>query len=230
MRALLFLLPLAACAPERRPPDPFARTGELLALSGGDAGAENACIGCHGLAGEGNGAGAPRLAGIDRGYLVRQLGFYAEGLRQHAQMHAIAKRLSWDARDRLAAYYAALPPVAAAARPLPVVPALWSRGDPARGIGACASCHGTNGEGGGLGNPALAGQPAGYLAAQHYRWRRGERRGDPLGVMTRISQAMTPAEISAVSDYAAALSAAAPRPARAAASPPARRAGPRNGA
>src|SRR3546814_13603628 len=49
----------------------FKRTGHLIALSGGDAGAPNDCFACHGLSGEGNGAGAPRLAGLDMGYMAR---------------------------------------------------------------------------------------------------------------------------------------------------------------
>lgn len=226
--AACLLLPLAACSGVERARQPFAATGELLALSGGDAGAENACFGCHGLNGEGNGAGAPRLAGLDRGYIARQLEFYAEGLRQHPQMHAISRRLSWQDRNRLGAYYERMSgPVVTAPPP---APSLWMVGDPARGIGACAACHGPLGEGVGLGNPPLAGQPFGYLAAQHVKWRKGERRGDPMGIMTGISRAMTPAEIEAVSLYAAALPDAARRPARSAASLPARRGDPRNDA
>src|SRR3546814_10439545 len=77
----------------------FKRTGHLIALSGGDAGAPNACFACHGLSGEGNGAGAPRLAGLDMGYMARQLEGYAAGLRLHPEMEAIARRLS--AADRM---------------------------------------------------------------------------------------------------------------------------------
>lgn len=233
MRGFVLLpLALAGCAPEARIADPFSTTGELLALSGGDAGAQNACIGCHGLNGAGNGAGAPRLAGLDRGYIARQLGFYADGLRAHPRMHAIAKRLSSVERDRVGAYYERLGAVGEARQtPLRLpAPPLWTEGDPARGIAACAGCHGRFGKGVGLGNPGLAGQPVGYLVDQHVQWRQGTRRGDPMGIMTRISRAMRPAEIVAVSAYAASLPVAVPRPARSAASPPARRDDPRNDA
>ena len=47
--------------------DRFSATGELVALSGAGAGAANACVTCHGLQGQGDGAGAPRLAGLDAG-------------------------------------------------------------------------------------------------------------------------------------------------------------------
>lgn len=215
MRAWPWLAALLAggCSPpERVGRDPFTATGQLIALSGGAAGAHNACINCHGLNGEGNGAGAPRLAGIGRGYMVRQLELYGEGQRRHGRMHHIAKKLGWTERQAVSAYYdrlsAALP-----TGPAPLAPSrLYHGGDPARGIPACAGCHGEQGQGVGYGNPPLAGQPAAYLAQQHIAWARGERRGGALGVMLHVSQAMTPAEIVSVSRYAAALPGAGPRP------------------
>lgn len=227
-RILLSMLAAAACSAPERPPDPFTASGEIIALGGGGAGAENACLSCHGLKGEGNGAGAPRLAGIGSGYMARQLEYFAEGLRQHPQMHAIAKRLSSDDRLAVSTYYDGLG-IAPRATETPIGRnRLYHLGAPERGIPACAGCHGDAGQGAGSGNPPLSGQPAGYLAEQHFKWRRGERRGDPLAVMTRISQAMTPAEIRAVSAYAAGLPGDAPRLEREAASLPARHAYARN--
>jgi cytochrome c553 len=222
------LMLMAACSPSARPgPSPFTSTGEVIALSGGRAGAEWACFRCHGLRGEGNGAGAPRLAAIGAGYMTRQLELYAEGPRKHAQMHRVAKSLNSRERLAVSSYYDRMPPPEE--RDVPVVAnALYHRGDPRRGIQACALCHGALGEGAGLGNPPLAGQPAPYLAAQHFAWRNGERYGDPLDVMLNISRRMTRAEIMAVSAYAAALPGATVRPESTAASPPTRRADPRN--
>src|SRR3546814_14303463 len=72
--AALFLL-LASCgAAARTSADRFTRNGELLALSGGDAGAAYACFTFPGLEGRGAGAGAPRLAGLGLGALTRPLG------------------------------------------------------------------------------------------------------------------------------------------------------------
>src|SRR3546814_7989601 len=69
---------------------------------------------------------------------------------------------------------------------------------PARGLLPCADCHGPKGEGLGPANPALAGQPAVYLAAQLRAWRRGERRNDPGNVMTGLSLRLIPSEIERV--------------------------------
>lgn len=231
MSAAPALAVLAGCgAVETTSADRFTESGELIALSGGHAGAPNACFTCHGLNGRGNGAGAPRLAGLDMGYLDKQLTDYASGLRRHPEMEWIARRLSPADRHAVSAYYAAM-----AYRPRPeAVPqagrSLYLVGDPARDLAACATCHGLAGQGVGPANPPLGGQPAAYLAEQLEKWRHGERRNDPNNIMLRISRRLTPREIAAVSAYAAALPGGLPRRESPAASPAARRADPRNGA
>lgn len=201
--AALSLLALAACEPAQRP-DAFVATGELVALSGGDAGAANACFTCHGIDGRGDADGSPRLAAIDAGYLTRQLDDYARGRRKHPQMEAIARRLAAGDRQAVSAYYAALPFTPRPSPPPPPSP-LYAQGDPARGLVACGACHGRNGEGGGAGNPPLGGQPAAYLADQLRQWQSSQRRGDPGNLMLAISRQLTPAEVRSVSAHAAAL-------------------------
>lgn len=223
----------AACSGPSPVPDTFTRSGELIAYSGGERGAAGACATCHGLKGEGDGHLAPRLAGLDQGYLARQLDFYVGGERAHPQMAAIAGDLTREQRSLVSAYYAALPlPPAATvcATPDPRPAALYQRGDARRDIASCASCHGADGRGAGLGNPPLAAQPASYLADQLDRWRSGRRYGDAQGVMTRISQRLKPDEVAALAAYAATLSDDRDRRGSRAACPPARRADPRNGA
>lgn len=223
---------LAACGvAETTSAQRFTETGELVALSGGDAGAANACFTCHGMEGRGNGAGAPRLAGLDIGYLDRQLNAYASGRRQHPEMEWIAGRLSPAHRHAVSAYYAAMPYQPLGRGKLPEAGAeLYLRGDTARRLPSCASCHGVAGQGLGPANPALGGQPAAYLAEQIAAWRHSKRRTDPYNVMLRISQQLTPAEIDAVSAYAAALPGDFPGPAPRATFPEARRDDPRNDA
>lgn len=206
-------LMLSACGvADRTAADRFVATGELVALSGGDAGAGSACFSCHGVDGRGNGAGAPRLAGLDRGYLTAQLEAYASGRRKHPEMHWIAKRLTPADRQTVSAYYAAMPyqPTGTVSAHLPGA-ALYHRGDPSRGLQACAVCHGTAGEGTGAANPALGGQPAGYLSEQLAAWRRSDRRNDPGNVMLEISRKLTPAEIAALGAYASGLPGGLPR-------------------
>lgn len=224
---------LAACgATETTSIDRFTENGRLIALSGGKAGASNACFTCHGLDGRGNGAGAPRLAGLNTGYLDRQLIAYTDGRRDHPEMGWIAKHLSTSERLKVSAFYAAMP-----YEPEPVpeqVPQLGRRlymeGAPDRGIAPCAACHGESGQGIGPGNPPLGGQPAAYLAEQIHKWRHSKRRNDPGNVMLEISLLLRAPEIEAVSAYAAALPGDLPRPEYRAASREERRAGPRSGA
>ena len=226
-------LAAAACSGPSPVPDTFTRSGELIALSGGARGAAGACTTCHGLKGEGDGNLVPRLAGLDQGYLARQLGFYGGGERAHPQMAAIAGDLTRDQHSLVSAYYAALPEPPSAticAAPDPQIAVLYQRGDTRRGIASCASCHGADGRGAGLGYPPLAGQPAAYLADQLDRWRSGRRYGDAHGVMTRISQRLKPAEVRAVAAYSAGLADGPERRGSRATCPPARRVDPRSGA
>ena len=211
------LAALAGCTPE--PGDNrFSETGQPVALSGGDAGPRAACFTCHGRDGEGDGNLVPRLAGLDRGYILAQLELYESGQRDDPHMYEIARRLRDRARLRVAAYCAALPwPPPHAARdtgigacPDPNARMLYFRGDADRGLPACAACHGEAGEGRGRGNPPLAGQPPAYLAEQLHKWRVGERHGDPGAVMHHLARALTPAESARLSALVPALESHSP--------------------
>lgn len=212
--------------------DHFIAGGEMIALSGGDGGARNACIACHGADGRGNGAGTPRLAGLDRGYMTAQLEAYATGRRQHTEMEAIASKLTQTQQDAVSAYYAAMPFAASSQTSAAAGKAqtLYHKGDMARGIAACASCHGERGEGVGPANPPLGGQPAAYLAEQIDQWRASRRRNDPQNVMLTISQALTEGEITSLASYSASLPGDPLRPESLEAFPAAHRGGPRSGA
>lgn len=217
---------------ERGSADRFTTSGELLAVSGGDAGAPNACITCHGVDGRGNGAGAPRLAGLDRGYMVAQLEAYSSGRRRHPEMEWIARKLSPAEHDAVSAYYAEMPyhALPRTERGTASARALYHRGDPARGLAACASCHGAQGEGVGAANPPLGGQPSAYLSHQLEQWRQSARRNDPEGAMQRISRALSPRESAALAAYASSLPGDPAHRGSPATSREAHRADPRNGA
>lgn len=177
-----------------------------LALHG-DSGGIPPCSSCHGTAGEGNAAaGYPRLAGLPATYLGAQLNALADGVRQSPVMGPFAKQLSLQQRLELAAYYAGLPKSAhaavAAAGQLDEQVAL--RGRWSDEIPACVQCHGTQGSGVGSAFPPLAGQPSEYIASQLHAWKRGTRRGDPLGLMQAIASRLSEQDIRAVAEYFAA--------------------------
>ena len=221
---------LAACGrPETGLSDQFGQTGELVALSGAGAGAANACFTCHGIEGGGDGAGVPRLAGLDPGYLQHQLEAYADGRRQNPSMHWIARKLDPEERVRVALYYSRLQPAEEDRPGNPQPPEIYIAGAPERNIPPCASCHGPDALGTGQAIPPLAAQPKAYLVQQIESWRRGKRRSDPDDVMLEIARSITPAEAEAVAAYAAALPAASRR-GSAEGSLSGRRYGPRNDA
>ncbi|WP_334164124.1 c-type cytochrome [Phenylobacterium sp.] len=199
------VMALAGCAPAAAPHSPFTATGEVIAMGGGPAGATRACFTCHGLGGEGDGAFSPRLAALPVGYLQKQLEDYATGRRPDPVMGPIAEALSAADRAAVAAYYAGLPAAAdgATRAPDPRGEALFRR--PRAGQAACAACHGEDGAGVGLGNPPIAGQPEAYVVEQLRRWRKGERRNDPLGLMAAASRGLTDEQMRTLAGYVAAL-------------------------
>jgi cytochrome c553 len=182
--------------------DAFSRSGELIALSGAAAGARNACILCHGLEGEGDAAGAPRLAGLPSGYLQKQLLDYAEGRRKHAAMQAIASRLSAAQQVSVSDYYAGLELFSGQAEAGgPPVSYVTASDD----LASCAGCHGVLGEGLGAANPPLAGQPRAYLEEQLAHFRSGERDNDPQALMRRAARAITPEADAQIAAYLSAI-------------------------
>jgi cytochrome c553 len=210
--AVLFVTTMAACAPGvDEYEDPFVRTGEVIALSGGDAGAEAACFTCHGMDGQGDGAATPRIAGLGEGYILKQLNDYGSDLRPHDPMSSIARRLSDADRARVARFYADMPARAAAPAVSPDPGlitegrALYHQGLPDQNVAACASCHGVDGQGLGAGNPPLTGQSPAYLAVQLELWRSAKRHNDPRDVMGAVSRPLSDDQIAAVSSYAASL-------------------------
>lgn len=206
MPTLLAALLATACTDRMQPSDDrWSRGGELIAMSGGEAGARYACVSCHGARGEGNGFDAPRLAGLPAGYLQKQMQDYALGLRPHDVMRDVARFLDSHERVSVANYYAALPvtalPTAAAEAVPATTPALYAR--------TCQQCHGATGEGTPLG-PPLAGQPATYLAQQLQDWRFSKRRNDGNHEMLKVAQALKAEEVHALSRHLAQIP---PRPA-----------------
>ena len=65
------------------------------------------CANCHGTDGRSVGA-VPGLAGMDRAYLVQQMGDFKSGKRPAAIMGQLAKGFTDEQIEQLAAYFAAL--------------------------------------------------------------------------------------------------------------------------
>lgn len=169
---------------------------------------EHTCARCHGALGEGNPEeSAPRIAGQPRFYLEKQLRDFAEGTRQSEKMAPVARALSKEQREAVAAYYGSLWAV-----PYPEMsyadPALIQQGgvlsaigDEERGIRACEICHADAGVGIPPSFPYLAGQDAAYTERQLRSWKQGARRNDPLEVMAEIARRLSDQEMRALAHY-----------------------------
>jgi len=143
------------------------------------------CQACHGVYGQGTrDLGAPRIAGLDAGYVERQLREFRSGTRgadpadvPGGQMRSMAAALPDDAAvERVARYVATLvtPPAPATVNgEVKAGRALYA---------TCKPCHGTQGEGSpSVSAPQLAGMSDWYLLRQLEAFRADLRGGGDSG-------------------------------------------------
>jgi cytochrome c553 len=164
------------------------------------------CQGCHGENGMSITIGVPNLSGQYASYIAKQLQDFRGGVRRHRIMTAMAEGLSESDIPDIAAYFASQPRMKSeqAAEEHPAARELFLYGDVNRNINACVSCHDLNGTGriaGGVVYPRIAGQSKGYLRVQLLNWKIGARSNSPQGVMSKVAEALTEEEISALADY-----------------------------
>jgi cytochrome c553 len=187
---------LAACANPTRSRDLGnpAIAGAVLA--------QQACSLCHGVRGVSTSPNFPNLAAQRPDYVVAQLKEFRSHSRRDPEgfeyMWGVARQLTDQQIDDLAAYYAAQPPARQGAeRGASQVDdgrKLFAEGAPDRGIPACSSCHGDHGQG--LATfPRLAGQHADYIAKQLLVFRRVEERPS-AAAMQAVAHQLTAADIA----------------------------------
>lgn len=166
-----------------------------------------ACTSCHGEHGEGTpGSGYfPRLAGKPAAYLARQMQDFQNGLRKYAPMEYTVRQLPPAYMQEIAEYFAAQQ-VPYARSALPKLPAetlqrgdaLIAKGDPARKIPACSSCHGSQLTGVEPSTPGLVGLPYDYISAQLGSWRTHTRSTVAPDCMATVASRLSASDITAV--------------------------------
>lgn len=169
------------------------------------------CVACHQANGGGmniaGGESWPRLAGLNADYIAKQLHDFKSGARQNTTMMTFANMLDDQQIADVAAYYSQLPATpgqggdGADEALLARGQQLAERGDWNAYIVSCQSCHGPGGQGVGATFPGIAGQHAGYIAAQLDAWKSGSRGNDPQNLMGAIAQRMSEEDIQAVSAW-----------------------------
>ena len=179
----------------------------------GQATAATVCAACHGPDGNSPLAANPKLAGQHPEYLLKQMkNFKAVGEKVPERASPIMNGMiaAYDEgqmRD-LAAYFAAQTQKGEAAKNRETIEQgqkLYRGGDQAKGLPACAGCHGPAGAGIPGQYPRIGGQFPEYVEAQLKSFREGSRANDPNKMMRMVAIKMTDAEIKAVSDYIAGL-------------------------
>ena len=77
-------------------------------LAAGKSKAETVCQTCHGMDGRGISAMVANIGGQQKQYLVKQLGDYRTGRRQHQQMSIIVQMLSDEDIDNVTEWYSSI--------------------------------------------------------------------------------------------------------------------------
>lgn len=168
-----------------------------------------ACTGCHGPAGASLAGMFPKLAGQQRGYLVKELTDIKSGKRSVPMMAGQLDAFTPEDFEVMATYFAAQTP---GTTPTTVEPEVFQKGmdiffEGTDKVLACYSCHNFDGRGSedfGLspgGYPMLFGQHSDYLVKALSDFRSKARTNDYGAAMHNIAKNMTDAEIQAVSAF-----------------------------
>lgn len=166
------------------------------------------CAACHAADGNSPSPVNPVLAGQHADYIAKQLANYKSGERKNPVMLGMSASLSPADMRNLGAYFEAQKPKARAAKSPELVKMgqqIYRGGIAARGVAACASCHGPNGAGIPAQFPRVAGQYPEYTVAQLQAFRTGERANDPNKMMGTTVATLSDQEIKAVAEYIAGL-------------------------
>lgn len=201
-----------------------AANGQTIFTQGkGDA--VTACVSCHGDRAQGNDAmGAPRLANLGYGYVVKQLTDLAQDKRTPAGVGAVmpgfAKALSEQERRDVSAYVNSLKTTPELSDLKQLKADGQAMGEVYKGaeiaqhgtdkVPACSSCHGFNGAGVDPMFPKIGQQKYVYIVNQLHNWRASQadvaagvvaRTNDPAGMMRAIAKKLSDEDILNVAAY-----------------------------
>lgn len=178
--------------------------GETLYTQGAPDRGVPACLSCHGDKGNSAAAANPKLAGQHPEYVHKQLENFKDKSRNNAIMTPYASALNDREMADIGAYLARQTQKPATAKNKNTIEQgqkIYRAGIAAKGVPACAACHGPTGAGIPSQFPRIGGQWSEYTEAQLVAFRQGTRKNNP--VMTTVAAGMSDAEIKAVSDYVA---------------------------
>jgi len=171
---------------------------------------EKLCFVCHGADGNSPASSFPNIAGQKQAYILKQLTNFKAGVRKDPSMDDSITRVEKEDFPHLAAWFsqqksAGTPEITADDEQIARGKRLWRAGDAAKGIPACAACHGANGAGLDAQYPRLSAQYPEYTEKQLLAFRNGERANDSENMMRDIAGRLSDKDIKAISNYAAGL-------------------------
>ncbi len=184
---------------------PAAPQGNAAA---GQAIGSTVCAACHAADGNSIGAPNPKLAGQLPEYLFKQMRNFKNGERVNPIMNGMIAAFDENQMRDLAAYFSSqkqVGDVSKSKETLELGQKIYRAGLAAKGLPACAGCHGPSGAGIPAQFPRIGGQLSDYLETQIKSFRDGARANDPNKMMRTVALKMTDAEIKAVADYTAGL-------------------------
>jgi cytochrome c553 len=172
---------LMACTDETGK-TPKAPVGDAAA---GKIIAERDCKACHGHDGKGVAPAIPNLAAQRQQYLYNSLKEYKDGKRSHAALKNMTTNMSEADLHNVAAYFASLAPISNKTTTDVKHSSPYEQGKVL--AGACAKCHGEDGNSTIPGTPSLAGQQPHYLVAAIQEYHQGDRAKDAMRSSLRDS-------------------------------------------
>jgi cytochrome c553 len=183
-----------------------AAAGENLYSNGDASRGVTACLTCHGPKGQSAVGSWPKLSAQHAAYTAKQLKNFKEGTRANPIMMGMAATLTEQDMQNIAAYLVKQPVSLGVAQDKATIElgqSIYRGGIAAKGVPACAACHGPTGAGIPSQYPRLGGQWAEYTNAQLLAFREGVRKNSSQ--MTAIATKLSDLEMKAVSDYMAGL-------------------------
>jgi cytochrome c553 len=167
--------------------------------------AATVCVACHGEDGNSVVPMFPKIAGLQEGYIVKQLRDFQSGRRKSDIMTPVVAALKPEDFLSLATYYSGqkIKPGEAADKKLADVgKLLFFDGNEESGVPACVGCHQAQGAGH-LIYPRIGGQHTVYVTQQLKNFASGDRSNDVSRFMRVLSKRLTEEEINSVAAYLA---------------------------
>jgi cytochrome c553 len=161
------------------------------------------CAGCHNPDGNSIIPENPRLAGLDKKYILNQLQDFKSGGRTNETMGAIIQMVDEKEFEDLAKYFSEQKRLTSVSEKPELVQQgkqIFEEGVIGTGAPACMGCHGEDGSGDRK-FPRLQGQNAQYVINQLTNFKNETRTNDAKGLMRAVAKRLSEEEMAAVAEY-----------------------------